>query len=797
MERRIFKRQEEKFSKMKEKMLFKKEQQELHKTVLESVLNYIEIKYYFSFNELLAGNAIYKNYKIVIKQSPGEQRFLVLKEASIKRKLGAYNSTIKDLNDLGNSIEKTITGSTIDTVDSKVSEVHDTERKVVYTYDMQSLIIEVNHTLQEIYIIDGQQRLTLHLCVNMFINAYAAMNNDFNMHSKIKPLFSFEEANLNTAFELHTSRLKFNVNTINKIAINKNLKQNKKEFVSDFEFALFHYDMALCQLMDPAFLEERYNLYIKKMFNKNLNTKNEFGNKLTESEVECIMANIEVCFMDLFIDLYKELTCKEDSRYAKYIINLFTYLEKEQFDIEELHKASNFIFGTYHEKSPFETIQEALSRVGTKGEDMLASTFVLSSLFEASVNKAQFNIYYENLMNSYKNTENKEGKNDTLIQIISAKYQTKFISRSLNEQNNILTFFKKYLVKNPGMADNIVIELTEIANLLKSIETKNHKTFRKNINLFINGELTTELYDELYQLTNDNLIKEKSRFALISILYSLRQEFKISSINKFVLVSMKNVLRTINLFFIAEKIGINTLKGSEENFFTLANLFFKEELNLTEKCSKFLMKNGEYMINFGTSIEDINKMFGAMLNLTWNGKESMLKSIHFIEYMGFEERLKLTSNKDFLYFYSSQRKISVYNENILVKKHTEKIESEHIFAKAWSTALSTEDRKKIGCNPAMNISIDSNLNIELTNKSFIEKCEILARSDIKANQCYFNPKSRIKKSNNQSDLKKFTEIVLKERKKDLIIFYKDIISDYSNIVNEEEFFAINNDFLEK
>lgn len=744
-----------------------------------------EIRYFVSFNSIFSNIlSMYPDYSVGIKQAPGEQRLIVLKEASIKRKLGAYKvAAKKNTTDIKNVLSYCINQGKV--IDSQKS----------YFYDMQSFIIDVDHEDKVIYLIDGQQRATLHLGVNMYLNVKAMFAEDIEMHKAIRPLFSKEKSNEDNLFELHShSKLSFNVDTINKISIDMGTKKRKNMIsVSDYEYALYIYDQALLELDSEEAYEERfielYDIHEKKIL-KQKGVEESIKNEALE--------NLTFTDIDVLIHTIRSLSKKEDSRYIKYFTDLFGYIQEENFDTNKLFEATRTIGSTLNEKSPFETNQGALSRVGTKGEDMIASTFIISVLFQNTKNPELFNQKYEELMNSHKNTENKEAKNDTLFQIVASKYIAKFTSRSLNESYNTLVFFEELMAKYKKGEDlslSIINEVIKMNELLSNLESK--IKFQENLKGILGFSLKIKVVDQLFQLAFDNLIKEKSKFALLSIVTALGEAGEKACHKDSKII--ENTVKKINLFFTAEKISINTLKDSEELFFRIGNLFFNSDKDLTEKCEEIL--TGVYYRNkLGKSIEDINKMFGSMAAMNWHGKEDLSKTISFISYIGFEMRLSLLINQKFAEKFTSYTGSSMFEEDYVKMKYSrthngrkDPFQQEHFFAKLAPTLMKESDKKDFLNNPAYLIAIRQSLNIKLNKKTAVEKMSLLVNNtDISALCCYFNPNHKLLPNNNKSSLKSFSDKVIAEMQKDFLIYYKDVITDYESIT--EEMFEISSDF---
>ena len=575
-----------------------------------------------TLNAILSGKIKDLNgFKIIISHEPGSQRLLNLEEKAIKRKIKAYISTYLKVHSIMKDKNKSL---------KEVIEL--------YKYDMQGILVDINIEEKTIYIIDGQQRLTLHFVILMYLNIYALKSRDLelshNLQSnagvKINDKYTFTQPNLS-------------IKTLNEFTVETTTIEGETE---------------LTQVSD---LMKVLNLY-----NHSINyfkSKNDFSIK---------------DFVNNMLKRFESEENKQNSMYLSFIETVFLNIEEMISDTKSLIIATNLIRVTINVKSPFDTISEALIKQGIKPAVMNSSIFALTSMFQ-NISEDQdsvisFNNIYQKLMTR---SDNIEVLNDFFFQILVSKYESQyFVSKDIDSVTNIFNVAEQIMAYKDVSGLTLIKELEQISDLYFSLTKAKAKDSNKKYRLqdsldndFV-SHIKAKNYELLYgldRLLNEHGLDQKTFFILIPFIIVLENLYKVdSNLSEGLLKKSEKFIRTINLFLFSKKESINNLKGVQGYFSYLAGLI------LTIKNTKDFNKNIslENLNDIKLTDIELQSLLKSLETSAWKGGVNSFKSYLRECQLGNVDRIQHKSNNDFTKEYKELSERKTCMETILDRYFT-------------------------------------------------------------------------------------------------------------------------------
>lgn len=688
-----------------------------------------------TLNAILSGKIRDLNgFKIIISHEPGSQRLLNLEEKAIKRKLKAYISTYLKVNDI------------MRTKNMSLNQVLE-----VYRYDMQGILIDINVEEKTIYIIDGQQRLTLHFVVLMYLNIYALKFRDKNLSNqlqsnagvKINEKFTFTQPNLN-------------IKTLNEFTVEKTTAEGETEFE---------------QVSDLMKVLNLYNHSINYFKSKNDFSINDFVNNMFKK-----------------FELEEN---KHNSMYLSFIKTVFSNLEEMISDTKSLIMATNLIRVTVNVKSPFDSISEALIKQGIKAAVMNSSIFALTSMFQ-NINSdpeavISFNNIYQKIMTR---TDNIEVLNDFFFQILVSKHENQyFVSKDIDSVSNIFHVVEQIMAYKHISGLTLLKELEEISDLYfsltKSKAQDTNKKYRLEDSLDTNlvSHIKSKNYELLYgldRLLNEHGLDQKSFFILIPFVITISKIYKEDNkLGESLLCKSEKFIRTINLFLFSKKESINNLKGVQAYFSYLAGLM------LSVKNKQEFLKNIELdnLSEIKLTDLELQSLLKSLETNAWKGGNNSVKSYLRECQLGNVDRIQHNVNKEFTNEYKelSERKTcidTILDRYFTKGKGNSSEELDHYESKDKKRPTSYQE-KIYPLNSLHTITSKKNNRI----KGKEGDITVLSRDQYTSNQWQYSNKSGLT-TNKEKDtliLHKYLHI---EKMKDFFVRNSDIIVFTNNYITE-------------
>ena len=692
-----------------------------------------------TLDDLLSGNIEgLEDYKIIISHEPGSQRLINLIPKFMKKKYSGYESAFLKLESLKKSNKYSL-----DFI------------KDNYRYDMQTMLIYIDHEKDTIYIIDGQQRLTMHFTLKMYLNIVALQNKDSNLSKTLQ-----SEAGVNVNKKFTFSKPNFYVKTLNEFNIEITDAEGditSVETISDFQKLTWLYNKAINRFRNTDFSIEDFVIYMESnLIKTELNSEGE------------------------------EVSYTENSLYFNYFKTLITIVLDSPLGYDKLHEASHTIRVNLDLKSPFETIPEALIRIGNKPADMNASTFCLSSMFmslDNDIDRRKFNDIYKSIMNA---SDSIETKNDYLIQILVSKYNSLFVSKNLSETKNIFTAVEA--IQENGLI--VLSELKVISDIYfyltasittASIETLLAKIFTANFLLKLKD---SEVSYQLLRLIKEHNSPEKTLFVAIPVivrLLEIEKSFNILKSTSSIFVAIEKYLRAINLFFMSKRDSINNLKQEEVLFFEIGNKILSTELSNIK--SAFELSNIQSLL---LSVSSIVSMSNSMEEPTWKGTILNDKSYIREGQLGNAGRVNdLPENKEFYLKFSGLNESSTTIKTILLRYFAKKVsdiaeEFDHFTpVNKIPTVFEIECEQKKSLNTVINRS---------ANRTRRKGNDItLLSNDSHTSNCIYYAKESGLITGKREDTRSLASLLKVERVKDFIYRNRDIIIGYKEIESNIDF----------
>ena len=619
-----------------------------------------------------------------------------------------------------------------------------------YFYSFDKMIVSIDHDKKEIRIIDGQQRVSIFTAAILF-SAFSAVS--------VKNKEIIEKMEEDSVLIKVSNKYIVNRNAINF----KVITPLKAKSVYTNEFGI----KEKVKINDLEYMFKAFNQVLFKM-----------------------QENKKSWNIESFIENFEKFVCSENEKltlYSKFLKNSFNAFAKSSIPFGQMYNYIDKQYLTVHMKNKEHSDTEEIICTNESAVPVKLSVFCfahLRSLYseENSIIDNRLDNIEKNLMKLSKSTETKESLADFVFQFTLSRYTPDFISKNMSNSKNLINVLKDF-VKTEEDSDKFLNLLEKDIFLYSLIKTNKMKKGDKYLSIYESaskGELVfvkENLIDAEFNILVQRLeyfgMKEKSDFFVMSILNAISKEKY--SIEKYISVIRNFVLKLL----ILKRFGINNFKEAEEILPPLN--YYIESVGGKKFYESFISRETPYAkINefFLVKTEDLLKLNEDLLLGKVNFIIRLARFLIVLSYIGAKSRLSSSQFNNKIEFADN-----ISNEIILSfgfkMSGNDSVEFEHMLANQADKSISKSFLKELNKKaPLGNASVKKLENLTLKNYSLFRKVAILSNS-VDRNYYQGAIKSLEIKRFGDKNIIKFYEFVQLERIKDLVVYFKEELCDYS------------------